>query len=249
MPIQYDPRKGLEQPALSDLLWRYMDFTKFMDMLVTKKLYLTRVDKLAELGDKFEGSFPILSQNSRSGFFDKEYKQRYDADAAKSKKSRRFYYVNCWHGNDCESDAMWKIYVKCNQGIAIPTTVRQLKTSLEEASESMWLAKVKYPPKYEWKNLPDNPTLHAYLTKRKSFKHEEEVRVIWHDEAAERSHRAGQIGKRVKCDLTKLIEKVCLAPTNSPTETRWFKSLVKAVLKEYNIKADVVPSDLSYYSP
>ena len=55
MPIVYEPRNGLVQLTLSDQLWRYMDFTKFLAILVTKKLYLTRVDKLAELGDKFEG--------------------------------------------------------------------------------------------------------------------------------------------------------------------------------------------------
>jgi hypothetical protein len=219
-----------------------MDFTKFVAMLVTKKLYLTRVDKLAELGDKFEGSFPILSQNSRSSFFPKEDKQRYDA--AKSKNLRRFYYVNCWHGNDTESDAMWKVYVKGNQGIAICTTVRRLKASLANAPELIWLAKVKYLPKREWKYPPDDQGLHACITKRKSFMHEKEVRVIWFDKDAERSHRAGQKGKLVQCNLKELIEKVYLAPSNSPTENQCFKRVIKDVLHKYGIEVDVVPSDL-----
>jgi hypothetical protein len=244
MPIVHDIRKGLMQPALSDQLWRYMDFVKFMDMLITRKLYLIRVDKLTEFGDKHEGSFPVLLK-SNQGFFAKEGKHRYRI--YKNKKLQRFYYVNCWHGNDCESDAMWKVYVKSNQGIAIYTTVRKLKASLEGTPESMWLAKVQYPTKREWRYPPDDQALQACVTKRKSFKHEEEVRLIWHNEAAEYSGYVGQKGKQVKCDLTKLIEKIYLAPTNNHTENRWFKEIVKKVLSKYNIKANVEQSDLSSY--
>ena len=36
-------------------IWRYMDFTKFVNLLDTSKLFFPRADKL---GDPFEGSFP-----------------------------------------------------------------------------------------------------------------------------------------------------------------------------------------------
>ena len=39
--------QSLEKPALADPLWRYMDFTKFVAMLVNKGLYLSRLDRLA----------------------------------------------------------------------------------------------------------------------------------------------------------------------------------------------------------
>jgi hypothetical protein len=228
--MPYERHNELEPLALQDPLWRYMDFAKFVAMLATKKLYLTSVDKLGELGDKFEGLFPIVPKFT--GFFADKDRQRYYAE--KNKDARKFYYVNCWHGNDNESDAMWKIYVKGNQGIAIRTTVRQLKSSLEESLEQIWIAKVKYLDK--WKSVPSNPTLHACLRKRKSFEHEKEVRMIWFDKDAKRSRR----GKEVQCDLAKLIEKVYLAPTNS----RWFKPVVESVLLAYGIEAEVVQSDL-----
>ncbi len=56
--MPYVCHQQFEPLALQQPLWRYMDFTKFVAMLVTKSLYLTRVDKLGELGDRFEGSFP-----------------------------------------------------------------------------------------------------------------------------------------------------------------------------------------------
>jgi len=241
MPIVYEPRNGLVQPDLSDQLWRYMDFTKFVAILVTKKLYLTRVDKLAELGDKFEGSFPDRPEDGFTGFFGPEHTARYDAE--KDKDMRMFYYVNCWHGNDSESNAMWKVYVMGNQGIAILTTVRRLKASLEDSPELTWIAKVQYLDKHEWKDLPGNPTLQACRTKRKSFEHEKEVRVIWLDKDAEHSQHAGKEGKEIQCDPTKLIEKVFLAPTDNP----WFKPVIEDVLSKYNINVEVVPSDLSCY--
>lgn len=241
MPIVHDPRNGLVQPALSDQLWRYMDFTKFVAILVTKKLYLTRVDKLAELGDKFEGSFPNKPKGGLTGFFATEHTRRYDVK--KSKDGRRFYYVNCWHGNDSESDAMWKVYVTGNQGIAIRTTVRDLKTSLKDSPEHIWIAEVQYLDNYEWKDLPGNPTLHACVTKRKSFEHEKEVRLIWLDKDAEHSQHAGKEGKKIQCDPKKLIKKVFLAPTVKP----WFKPVIEDVLSKYNINVEVVPSELSFY--
>ena len=140
----------------------------------------------------------------------------------------------------------WKVYTTGNQGIAILTTFRHLKASLEDSPELTQIAKVQYldKDKYEWKNLPDDPALHACVTKRDSFKHEHEVRLIWLDKDAEHSQHAGKEGKKIQCDPTKLIEKVFLAPTNNP----WFKRVIEDVLSKYNIKnVEVVPSDLSCY--
>lgn len=38
--------------------------------------------------------------------------------------------VNCWHKSDYESEAMWKLYSVSGQGIAIESTVEQLKDSI-----------------------------------------------------------------------------------------------------------------------
>ena len=241
MPIVHEPRNGLVRLALSDQLWRYMDFTKFVAILVTEKLYLTRVDKLAELGDKFEGSFPNIPKSGLPGFSGPEHTARYYAE--KDKDGRRFYYVNCWHGNDSESDAMWKVYGMGNQGIAIRTTIDRLEKSLKVSPELIWIAKVQYLDKHEYKNLPDKPALHACRTKRKSFEHEKEVRLIWLDKDAEHSQHAGKEGKEIQCDPAKLIKKVFLAPTVKP----WFKPVIEDVLSKYNIDAEVMLSDLSCY--
>ncbi len=43
----------------------------------------------------------------------------------------RFWRVNCWHRNKLESIAMWKLYTHGNDGVAIQSTVRRLKDSIE----------------------------------------------------------------------------------------------------------------------
>ncbi len=230
-----EPRPDLEQLALAAPLWRYMDFTKFVAMLVKKALHLSRVDKL---GDAFEGSFPDLPRFL--GLFDEQDRQRYCDMKRKSESARKFYYASCWHGNDGEMDAMWKVYVRGNEGIAIRTTVGRLKKALEDATESLWIGEVKYPEQHAWEIVPDDPLLHACMTKRTCFKNEKEVRVIWHDEDSQRLDCEGKDGKEIPCDLSILIEKVYLAPTKST----WFRPVIEDVLGKYQVNAEVVQSDL-----
>ncbi len=101
--MPYERRPDLEPLALRDPLWRYMDFTKFVAMLVNKTLYLRRVDKL---GDAFEGAFPPIRKRNIHGFFREIDYQRYRDRKQTSGDSRRRHYVICWHGSDTESDAM-----------------------------------------------------------------------------------------------------------------------------------------------
>jgi len=57
----FEAPKNLEQN-----IWRYLDFTKFVDLLVTNDLYFTRVDQFE---DKFEGSNTKPTVKSREAFF------------------------------------------------------------------------------------------------------------------------------------------------------------------------------------
>jgi len=39
--------------------------------------------------------------------------------------------VNCWHANDCESEAMWRLYADNGKAVAIETSVDALKESIK----------------------------------------------------------------------------------------------------------------------
>jgi hypothetical protein len=229
--------RSLEEPGLSDPLWRYMDLMKFVAMLVKKGLYLARVNRL---GDAYEGWVPELSEGQYEGFAKDWLMEKDRKLKAESKKAIERFFVSCWHSNDDESDAMWKLYDKGGAGVAVRTTVRSLKQSLAVATEKLHVFHVRYTG--DGKNARRNSMLDACLTKRTPFKHEKEVRVILEEpETSGREDEEKERGFYVKCDTAKLIEKVYLAPTPHPS----FEPVIKDVLEKYGIKAEVIQSGLN----
>ena len=49
----YQAYKDFKIPPRNQVLWRYLDFTKFVALLDTKALFFARIDKLE---DRFEGT-------------------------------------------------------------------------------------------------------------------------------------------------------------------------------------------------
>lgn len=76
--------------------------------------------------------------------------------------------------NEYESAAMWKLYSKTNESIAIETTYCKLKNVLPN---DIMIGKVRY---IDFEKDTINPTnvFNSFLHKRKSFEHENEVRII-----------------------------------------------------------------------
>jgi hypothetical protein len=246
MPIispDHPERFSLEQPALGDLLWRYMDFTKFVSMLVNEGLYLSRMDRL---GDEYEGWIPEPKPKPNPGFFGESDMTRQKELRLQWQQYRKRLYVSCWHANDVQSDAMWKLYSKGIGGVAIRTTCRKLKASLEKTKKKLWLYEVVYDDIEKSRYYITSP-FRACMTKRKPFEHEKEVRLLWYD--SESSEQCGKNAKFsggffVECNLSILIEKIII----SPNEKTWFVKIVEDVLKKYGVKKDVEPSDL-YQKP
>src|SRR4030066_2211573 len=111
-------------------IWRYMDFTKFVSMLENQGLFFSRADKL---DDPFEGSYSLGNKNLRHEVY-KEYKISESAFKTLSQFRswvRKWTMVNCWHINTYESAAMWKLYTKSNEAIAVKSTYQQLWDCLD----------------------------------------------------------------------------------------------------------------------
>ena len=58
-------------------------------------------------------------------------------------------FFNCWHMNDAESDAMWKIYIymRGGDGVAIRSTAGRLMDCFTETPERIYLGEVRIPTK------------------------------------------------------------------------------------------------------
>jgi len=54
-------KRSFSVPIESTILWRYIDFGKFVSMLLTKSLYFTKVSKF---NDPFEGAIGIMDNKS-----------------------------------------------------------------------------------------------------------------------------------------------------------------------------------------
>ncbi len=219
-------------------VWRYIDFTKFCDMLATESLFFARADYFDDI---FEGSLTQTSLTNRNlllkemrkvGFNKSEFTSKKVSDIFKEQKKKVA--LNCWHLNDNESAAMWKLYLKSNEGIAIQSTYQNLLKVFSNCKESIHLSVVKYID-YEKEFFDGLHLLKPYGFKRKSFEHEKELRGIINSESL-----INNGGIKIRVGLDQLIENIYVAPNS----TTWFTDLVKSVSKKYEYDFDVINSRL-----
>jgi hypothetical protein len=245
----YEDHPVFVQPNNEDIkVWRYMDFTKLVSLIDSRRLYFSRADKL---GDPFEGSWPRMNVLARQRIPD-EIPEQARANFAKvmtnmsqiNKNWPRYNAINCWHINEHESAAMWKLYLKSDEGIAIQSTYKKLKRSLIDA-EQIFLGVVKYID-YEKEWITDGNMLSPFVHKRKSYEHEQEVRALvikWPtgEQGFEFDNETIVDGLRIKADIETLIERIYVAPSTP----NWFSELVKAVVNRYGYEFKVEHSKLN----
>ncbi|HEY56554.1 MAG TPA: hypothetical protein G4N90_03860 [Dehalococcoidia bacterium] len=233
----YKKYPGLVTPNDNMTIWRYMDFTKFVSLLDKQALFFCRADKL---GDPFEGSYPKINVSRRAEIF-RDIMPPEDLSKV-YKQTREFTAVNCWHMNRYESAAMWKLYLKSNEGIAIRSTFRRLRDSLQDKEHDTYIGKVQYID-YDKDKIPDD-SISPFVYKRKSFEHEVELRAIIQvfikGISLADNERPFEDGLYVPVALDLLINQIYLAPT-SP---RWLRELMESVTAKYGLKKKVYQSIL-----
>ena len=88
--------------------------------------------------------------------------------------------IFCWHENDYESAAMWKLYSDLENGIAIQSTFKNLKECFFEDEPDVVIGKVEYL-NYNEDSIPWGNKLYIYkpfMYKRRSFEYENEIWAI-----------------------------------------------------------------------
>ncbi|MFA5922238.1 MAG: hypothetical protein WC856_13260 [Methylococcaceae bacterium] len=232
----YKEHPTFDQPENEIIkVWRYMDFTKFVSFIESRRLYFTRADKF---DDPFEGSWPKLNVAARGTPIKGEYSRL-------CQNMPRYNAINCWHMNEHESAAMWKLYLKSDEGIAIQSTYLKLRESIND-DEKVYLGVVKYID-YESECIDAGNLLSPFVSKRKSFEHEREIRALvqkWpthNGKSFEFDQETIIHGIKIKVDIEKLIEKIYIAPS-APD---WFSGLVNAVVQHYGYNFNVVHSKMN----
>ena len=217
-------------------------------MLDKQALFFARADRL---DDPFEGSYSKANVKLRPVIYKDIPEESLRAMLTQlpkfNKEFRRFTIINCWHMNEYESAAMWKLYLKSDEGVAIQSTFKRLTESFIKYSEhEIYIGKVKYID-YDTEWLPEGNSFYPFVHKRKSFEHEHELRAIIGEVPSEGdkidfNKEVFQIGVYIPVNLDTLIEKIFI----SPTAPEWFDDLVKSIVNKYNFKKQVIKSDLAH---
>lgn len=74
--------------------------------------------------------------------------------------------------SEYESAAMWDLYLKSNEGIAIQTDYTSLFNILNNSDKDIYLTKVVYSD-YDETEFPITNLFYPYVHKRTSFSHEQ----------------------------------------------------------------------------
>jgi hypothetical protein len=238
-----------------------MDFAKYVALLRSNSLHFARLDKLE---DPFEGSLTkaeyeeyqaTAAQGEAKGDLPDDWKGRYfDVLLQNARNARRSCYVNCWHINHHESEAMWRLYSQSGFAIALRSTYSTLRDTLPTGQEGgvyvgPFLGKVTYVDHFT-EQLPKGNALAPIMNKRPSFDHEQECRaIVWRPEPDEylfhpdpESLLAGYpVGLHLKVNLASLVTYVAV----SPLAPKWFTDNVADVTQKYGYAWEVKASSLA----
>ncbi len=211
------------------VVWKYLDLSKFLDMLLSQQLFMSRSDKFE---DQYEGTFsePTFEEIKKIAANKPEFLDYY-------KSHREKVVISSWHINEYESFAMWQIFTKNNEGLAIQSTIGRLKKALEPENRiEQYIGNVNYID-YKKEYIPFDNAFFPFLFKRKSFQYEREVRII----TDVSSHNISvNEGIKINVDLNQLIEKIYIHPKSE----NWYKKLVIELVSKLNFNIEIEKSDL-----
>jgi hypothetical protein len=169
--------------------------------------------------------------------------------------------INCWNLGEHESNAMWKVYGKTNNCVAIKSTVNRLINSYGEYSDyDVYIGEVEYIDHQLDEINPDN-YFRVWLQKAKFYESEKELRCIITDDGDTRLFPDAEphispinlnedeidklsSGVGVPIDLNCLISKIYIGPQAE----KWFEKTVRTTLERYGLtNIEVVPSFLTNF--
>lgn len=238
------------EPENDAKIWRYINLPKFIDLLQTHTLFFTRGDIMRTL-DKAEGSLftkrtleiheilrgkkqdeiviedPNFSRTAGDILYYDQILNNFNETAIKHK------WINCWHMNEDESFAMWKIYSE-DFGVCIESTYENLCDSFEDEkwgvynqegkNNKIYIGKVDYIDR-DKQTIPQDYGFRPVLHKGRQFAYEQELRCIIYDSENQ------PLNQRAKVNLDKLINKIRI----NPFAPSWFEASVKNLCEKYGL--------------
>jgi hypothetical protein len=158
------------------IVWRYLDWFKFEDLVVNRRLYFRRADRL---DDHMEGRFSAANRQFQTSLwqrFNEAYAIKRDPEQEQQINEMMRYrvFMNCWHINANESTRMWKLYTKSLESVVIRSKCCLLDSSTDGRAYQPVL--VRYVNQQEPR--PEFHSLAPFVFKDTSFGFENEVRLL-----------------------------------------------------------------------
>ena len=213
----------------NNVVWKYLDLSKFLDLLMSEKLFMSRSDKFE---DQYEGTFsePTFEEIKKLSIDNPDFLNYY-------KTHREKVAISSWHINEYESFAMWQIFTQNSEGLAIQSTIGRLQESLvPETNFNQYIGEVNYID-YKKEHIPFDDMFFPFLFKRKSFQYEGEVRII--TDIGKSDIKINE-GLKINVNINQLIEKIYIHPKSE----NWYKNLVIQLVKQLGFDFTIEKSDL-----
>ncbi|MDO5768513.1 MAG: DUF2971 domain-containing protein [Psychrobacter sp.] len=297
MPFKRHPTFN---PALNknSKLWRYMSLPKFISLIQNSNLFMYNLELMSK-DDKFEGVLPagnfihrqwqaiddvpenVLTKLKKNIIYHEtgdlrtcleHYKEEQELRIRQTYAHRRSYFINCWHMSEYESLAMWDIYSRKDEGIAIVSSESNFIEAFADLGKDIYGGSVQYV-NYDNFSIDVNNVFNSILYKRASYAYEQEYRLVLHD--IEVTHKftpiniiefdangnSNIIHSRASEGRTeKEIEEIDPKPSMnincdltklineiyvSPSAPNWFLDIVINLVDTYNIDIPVKQSELN----
>ena len=226
----YTNNPNIKLPANPEtVVWKYLDLSKFLDLLLSQKMFMSRSDKFE---DQYEGTFsePTFEEIKRIAENNPKFLDYY-------KQHREKVAISSWHTNEYESFAMWQIFTKNNEGLAIQSTIGRLKSALaSERNYEQFIGEVNYID-YKKEHIPFEDSFFPFLFKRKSFQYEREIRILTD---VSNQKMILNDGLKIQVDINQLIEKIYIHPKSE----NWYKKLVIELVTKLGFDITIEKSDL-----
>lgn len=223
-------------------LWRYMDLTKFLDLILNQTIYLRRIDKFEDpyegfISEAYESELVEQYKRVQENFLigDNVRDNLHAEHLQALKMMPKYAYASCWYLGDIESAAMWKLYGGTKNCVAICTTIYDLQVAFDESDDDdlgiMHLRPIRYVD--ESSSVDAQNYLKPMFEKRRSFSHENEFRALYllrqgyvNLQVQNIHNLPKEEGKKFEIDVHKLIKHIVI----SPTADSHFHSIVEKIV-------------------
>ena len=221
------------------ILRRYLDLPKLVDFLRTSELFLGQASRF---DDPLEGTLPEGIRRSVRN--DPDYLAQYGDPTEWENKNKDRTYLGCWSLGAKDNMALWKLYGRTAESVAITTTVEQLAIAAPQWAKYglVNVKKIRYIDHAG--RLPDGAygfNVGVFGFKHVAYAYEKEVRIVitrpMNDEQEEVPHEL-----RVPVNVNNFLRSIVVAPEAGD----WFFNLVTDIARKYNVIKPVRKSALTH---